>query len=215
MARRKPEPESPHLSPRERAYVNQVMNPRLNDGEAAERIGLDRAAVNRLKTRPRVAVAIRERQEEARERSDIRQDEVVGELMTVAFGSARELVEWADGRRHVDSLSDTSMALVKDVTVQRKPDGSVTRRVALHPKVDALDKLARHLSLYGPDGEERRRKDMRITILAGLPEEVLNKLLNVATQIVDQPRQDFVDTTAYLQGPDLMSGPETQPEENE
>lgn len=208
MVKRK-EAARPAFTVRQNAFIDEVMSGKGGGyEEVAERVGYHRGSARHLKATPKVAAEIRRRQEEARERSDIRQDEVIGELMTIAFGDAGELVEWVEGRRHVMSLSSASLALISDISMQRRPDGSVARRVRLHPKIDALDKLARHLSLYGPDGGERQRAlDARMVVLMGLPEEMLNKMMAVVNQIAEAPRPEVVETTAYLQGPDLLSAP--------
>ena len=200
------------LNERQVAFIDEVM-PEVelsgNLQDAAERVGYARNSARRLKVKPKVAAEIRRRQEEARVRSDVRQDEVIGELMTIGFGNARELAEWVEGRRHVDSSTVASLSLIQVISVQRRPDGGVSRRVRLHPKIDALDKLARHLSLYGPDGGERVREfDARLAVLQGLPEAVLSKLLEVVGQIVEAPRPEIVEGAYYLQGPDLARAEE-------
>lgn len=102
--------------------------------------------VSGSKVKPHVFAAVCAAQKKRSERTEVTQDAVVRELARIAFGSARQVLEWGpDGvtLKSSDELDDASAAMVAEVSESRN-----SRRVKLHSKVHALELLGRHLGMW-------------------------------------------------------------------
>jgi len=115
--------------------------------------------------RPRVAARIAQLQAEAAERNGVNLDRVIEDLAAVAFSDITRVVSYSDGEFRVKSfemLSNADQRAIKKVRVRCAVEGhgKQTRHIEyieidLHDKLAALDKLARHLGLYGRDNTQK------------------------------------------------------------
>lgn len=91
---------------------------------------------------------------ERSKRTGITQDRVLNEIAKIALSNMNSFVEWSEsGLRYKDSseLSDEDTACIAEISeteTQTKVGVERTKKIKLHSKMDALDKLARHLNLY-------------------------------------------------------------------
>jgi phage terminase small subunit len=112
------------------------------------------ATINRRATELLANSTIRARvqalQEGHQKRHELTVDRVIGELTSIAFASAGDFFDWGPGGVRVkdkSQLTPEQLAVVSEVS-QTITEAGGTIRVKLHSKLDALDKLARHLGLY-------------------------------------------------------------------
>jgi phage terminase small subunit len=147
------------LSDKQRAFVAEYLVD-LNAAAAYQRAGYKatggaaRANASRLLTNANVAQAISEAFKARIERTEITADRVLLEYARIAFSEMRQFAEWGpDGVTWKDSeeLSEAAAACVAEVS-ETVSEGGRTRRFKLHSKTSALQDLAKHLGLFGKDG---------------------------------------------------------------
>jgi phage terminase small subunit len=126
----------------------------LNATQAAIRAGYSKKTAysqgQRLLKDVEVAAKIEELQEARSERTQITADQVVRELAKVGFSNMANYADWGpDGVELVAAgdLTPDQSAVVSEVseTVSEK---SRSLRFKLHNKVDALEKIGRHLGMF-------------------------------------------------------------------
>lgn len=125
-----------------------------NASQAAIRAGFyPRTAGRRgyeLMQRPEMQAAIAEKMQAKAEQCDLTAERVLKELMALAFGTMRDVAEWDDtgvNLRVSAELSPEAAAMVSEIS-QTASESGVNVRVKLHPKVQALEMLGRHLTLF-------------------------------------------------------------------
>lgn len=133
-----------------------------NAKDAAKKAGYKNTqSANNLLNMPKIADAIREARRDRAERLEITADKVLQEIASVAFANIVDVVEWKNGgiiikdSRELSRLVTAAVAEVSE-TVTGK---STTTRVKMHDKMNALEKLMKHLGLYVRDTEENRGVD--------------------------------------------------------
>lgn len=131
---------------------------------------------SRLLKNTKVLTLIEQARQKMRERTEISIEKLVTELARIGFANMEDFIRIdGEGQPHID-LSDVStddMAAIQEITTETFMEGpeemqrEVRRtKIKLHPKLDALEKIAKHLGLYGrkgqgvedPDGEPARQQ---------------------------------------------------------
>lgn len=118
-----------------------------------------RSLGQRMLTNVDIKKAIAAAQKKTAERHEGLRDQVINELKLIAFSKISDFVEWKTGNvKLVDSskLTETQRACVSEVS-QTVTESGGSIRFKLHSKIDALDKLCRHLGLYAPQKIETKR----------------------------------------------------------
>lgn len=86
-------------------------------------------------------------------KNEITTERVLREIARLAFADLREVMDWGPGGvslRPSDKLSADAAAAIAEISETTNQTGG-TLKVKLHSKVEALEKLAKHLSLYAPE----------------------------------------------------------------
>lgn len=133
----------------------------LNAAAAARRAGYthkrSEAVGYDLLTKTDIQAAIEAAQKERSARTGITADRVIAEIAKIAFADPRKVMAWGPGGIElVDSaaLSDADAAIVSEVSESISQSGSSVK-IKLHSKLDALEKLAKHVGVYGDDRGEK------------------------------------------------------------
>ena len=131
---------------------------------------------SRLLTNANVAAYLAERQKELRKRTEVTQERVIGELAAIAFADVADYVQIInDGGLPMVQLTPTKeIPTNKRAAIAGIKQGNNGIEVKLYNKLDALDKLGRHLGLfkeYDSDAEEIA-DDGFLEALSGKLEEV-------------------------------------------
>ncbi len=141
------------FTPKQAEFVRQYLVD-LNATAAAIRAGYsERTAKSqgqRLLTNVDVSAAIAAAQAEREQRTEITQDRVVSELAKIAFGSARDVMEWGPNGvifKKSDDLTDDQAAGIAEVSESTTKDGG-SLKLKRHDKVKALELLGRHLGMF-------------------------------------------------------------------
>jgi phage terminase small subunit len=83
-------------------------------------------------------------------KNEVTVERVVREIARLAFSDLRDVMEWGPGGVRLleaETLDDDAAAAIAEVSEQAT--GGL--RIKLHNKVEALEKLAKHLDLYAPN----------------------------------------------------------------
>lgn len=149
----------------------------LNATQAAIRAGYSAKTSEqmgyKLVQKSSVSEYIQERQKQLQKKTNITQERVLAELAKVGFASMTDylkyktmqrIVEYKDGEPVIDwavtvdavDSSEIDGAAISEVSVSK--DG--TFKLKLHSKLDALDKLGRHLGLFDKGGDKNDTEDL-------------------------------------------------------
>ncbi len=141
------------LTPKQAEFVRQYLVD-LNATQAAIRAGYSEKTANeqgaRLLVNVSVSQAIAAAQAKREQRTEITADRVVSELAQIAFGSARDVMEWGpNGVVLKDSaeLTDEQAAAIAEVSENITQNGR-SLKLKRHDKVKALELLGRHLGMF-------------------------------------------------------------------
>lgn len=132
----------------------------LNAAAAARRAGYSVKMADRigfqLLEKTRIQAAIQAAQLARSARTGITADRVIAEIAKVAFADPRNVMTWGPGGvRLIDSatLSEIDVAMIAEVSETRSESGG-SLKVKLHSKLDALEKLAKHVGIYDRQVEQ-------------------------------------------------------------
>lgn len=141
------------MTPKQQRFVDEYLID-LNATQAAIRAGYSKHTAKSIGqenlTKPDIAHAIAEAQQERSERTQITQDSVLRELALIGFANAGDYFDWGpDGIRvrDKDGLTREQQAVVAEVSETKTEHGG-TVRVKLHDKRGALVDCGRHLGMF-------------------------------------------------------------------
>jgi phage terminase small subunit len=150
-----------------RIFVNQLVNhDGMNATSAYMNCGLFKpksrasaaTAASKMMANPFVKQYIQEAVEEKKDRLEIEDDDVLREQYRLATSDMRDLVSWGPNGiswKASDELSADAARAIEQIEIWQDivegDEGSRTKfrmKVKLHPKIPALEQLAKHLGLY-------------------------------------------------------------------
>lgn len=142
------------LTPKQARFVEEYLVD-LNGAAAVRRAGYkhkrpDALAYDLLR-KQEICDALNAAQRERSARTGITADRVLKEIARVAFADPRAVMAWGPGGvtlRESSELSADEAAAVAEVSETWTDSGGGSRKVKLHDKVAALEKLAKHVGLY-------------------------------------------------------------------
>lgn len=108
---------------------------------------------SRLLTNANVAAYLAQRQRDLQRRTEVTQDKVVQELAAIAFADIADYVQV----KEYNNLSIVEITPTKDIPTNKRAaiasikQGNNGIELKLHNKLDALDKLGRHLGMFKGD----------------------------------------------------------------
>lgn len=118
-----------------------------------------RASWELLHKNPKTAAAIKEALEAQQVRTGITADRVLLEIANIAFAKPTDVMAWGpDGviLRDSKSLTPEAAALVQEVSETKGTDkGGGSVKIKVYSKLDALDKLCRHLGIFNDQTTSR------------------------------------------------------------
>lgn len=144
----------------------------LNATQAATRAGYSEKTAGKqgtqLLAKTGIAAAIAKAQARRSKRTDITQDRVLRELARIGFADIRKAVAWTSTGvvlNPSDEVDDETAAAIVEVSEGR--DGL---KLKLADKLGALEKIGRHLGMFGADkGEEGDAPGLNINITSNAP----------------------------------------------
>jgi phage terminase small subunit len=205
-----PKPDRAGLTPRQARFVQEYLLD-LNATQAAIRAGYSAKTAEQQGSRLLSFVGVRGAVDEAlaarAQRVEVKQDDVLRELLRIARADARTIFDENGQLKPPREWSDDAAAFLSSVEVEELFDGrgaerrsvGFVRKVKLWPKVQALELLGKHLRLWveraeltGKDGgplavqstESAGDDKLKAAILAGLDAdgELAGKLLAVIAE---------------------------------
>jgi hypothetical protein len=157
----------------------------MNATRAALRAGYSAGtALNgALMRMPKIKLYLEQHIAQAAKRTQITQDMVLKELAKVAFGNMGNYFD-ADGKlKPMDMLTDDEKAALWSVSIDK--DGAVS--IKMNNKMQALDKIAKHLSFYNPEPKQPEK------VYVYLDEEDMTEDDYFEEEEVRIRNQDFVE----------------------
>lgn len=162
------------LSPKQARFVQEYLVD-LNATQAAIRAGYSERTAKQIAgenlTKPDVMAALALRQKVLQAKVEVTQERVLRELIRIGFSDLRKVATWgADGMTLIESDAldnDTAMAIQEVACIKRTRrydnddddpiiQEEVQTKAKLYNKLDALEKLGKHLGLFR---EERGQLD--------------------------------------------------------
>jgi phage terminase small subunit len=124
-------------------------------------------------------------------RMELKQDDVVRELMAVAFADIGTFVTWDDSGltlKPSSSLDKGDTAVISEVIHTVSEKGGTTR-VKLHSKMEALNMLSRHLGMFVERVEHTGRIDISADIYQSMSVEEAQGMLKElrSRKVLDVP----------------------------
>lgn len=107
---------------------------------------------------PIVQERLHELTAEIRERHKIEVDDVIAELKKIAFSDMADYYEDDNSIKKVKQMEKNARHALAEYTVIETPTKKgpkITRRIKLHSKMDALDRLMRYLGGYEKDNNQK------------------------------------------------------------
>lgn len=140
----------------------------LNATQAAIRAGYSEKTAGQqgfeLLKKPEIQTAISEAQKARSERTEITQDMVLRELAKVGFSDLRNVFTAAGAIIDVQDWDDSTAGAISSLEVVRRNDGSkdedgnhnveYVHKIKVWDKVSALEKMGKHLGMFGNEGEK-------------------------------------------------------------
>ncbi|TAN17223.1 MAG: terminase small subunit [Chitinophagaceae bacterium] len=119
--------------------------------------GAAQTAHNTLQV-PDVAAYITKELGERKKRAELTKDKVIEEIKKIAFSNIKDFVNGGNTILELKCLDAEKTAAVQGVktqTVTVKDQTFINQEIKLYNKLDALEKLAKHLGLYEEDNRQR------------------------------------------------------------
>ncbi len=124
---------------------------------------------SRMIRKPQVKAVIDREMARCREKVKLSAERVLTELARVGFSDLGDVAEWDDAGVKLTpskTLSVDARAALQEVS-QHTTEHGTQIKVKLHGKIEALDKLAKHLNLYQDPDTLRQTRSVTINIIEG------------------------------------------------
>ncbi|MGW8285766.1 MAG: terminase small subunit [Candidatus Deferrimicrobiaceae bacterium] len=142
------------LTGKQAAFVREFIKD-FNGTQAAIRAGYAKRGAhteaNRLLRKAEVQAELEKAQQRAAKRADITVDRIIEEYARVAFALMSDVASWGpDGVTFKDSsdLDPEVVAAIAEVSEDADKLGNRLLKVKLHSKLQALEKLGKHLGMF-------------------------------------------------------------------
>lgn len=149
------------LTEKQKKFADEYMIS-LNAAQAAIKAGYSKK--NACKTgsenltKPDIQLYMRERQKELQKQTQITQQDVIRELAKIGFSNITDFVEIKGGCVTVKDTSQIPQDKVGAIASIEK--GSFGIKLKLYSKLDALEKIGRHLGMFGKTRESKGVEDL-------------------------------------------------------
>lgn len=142
------------LTPKQARFVEEYIID-LNGAAAARRAGYKHKNADviafQLLGKTSVQEALNAAQRERSARTGVTADRVIREIARIAFSDPRSVMSWGPSGvllKESSELTEEQAAAISEVSENWTDSGGGSRKVKMHDKVAALEKLARHVGLY-------------------------------------------------------------------
>ena len=154
------------LTPKQLKFCNEYLID-LNATQAAIRAGYSEKTANRIGTEnlSKLVISnyISELQQKQQKRTEITADMVIKELAKIAFHNTQDFVNGGNSILEIKHIDRSKVAAVSKVKTTIKDDGSVISEIAFYDKVEALEKLGRHLGVFEKDNKQKSALTVEMT----------------------------------------------------
>lgn len=136
----------------------------LNAGRAAERAGYSKKTADqtasRLLRNVKISDFIKKLQNKLSEKTEITAEKVIQELAKVGFSNIQDFINEGNSIQDISKVDEPKAAAVSAIETSESTskDGTVTvnTKFKLYNKVDALEKIGRHLGIFEKDNQQQK-----------------------------------------------------------
>jgi phage terminase small subunit len=153
------------LTPRQAAFVAEYLVD-LNATKAAIRSGYSEKTAHSIGhenlSKPEIQQALTAAMQDRAERTQVTQDMVIAELAKIGFSDLRKVMTDAGALIPVQEWEDDMAGAISSVEIVRRPNGERDEndrpiiedvvKLRVWDKLNALEKLGKHLGMFGGDG---------------------------------------------------------------
>lgn len=206
----------PLMNPKRELYAQEIVRGSTQQ-DAYEIAGFSRHQGNAsiMGNRPDVKARVKELEAQkanieeravaiAAKKLSISKERVLKEFARVAFSDISDVIEFSGNEimlKDMGRMSKRTLAAISEVAVNAS--GSI--KVKMHPKLDALDKLARYLGLYKPEGTGNNTVinniDVDINDVGNAREIFLGRIAGIAARLNAGRSADVHDGSASRAAP--------------
>lgn len=158
------------LNPKQRRFCEEYLID-LNGSAAAIRAGYStktaRQIASEYLTKPNILKYIQELKDKRSERTEITADMVIKELAKVGFSNIQDYIEDGNSIQDISKVEQPKAAAVAAIETSESTskDGTVTvnTKFKLYNKVDALEKIGKHLGIFEADNRQKTPEVIHVT----------------------------------------------------
>lgn len=167
------------MTPKQKRFCDEYMVD-FNGTQAAIRAGYSTNTANmqasRLLSKDNIKKYVNVRQKALAEKTGITAERVINEIAKIAFANMRLYVDKGNVPKDIGDLPDDIAAAVQEVTREEKEFKgvkTVTKKIKLNPKLDALRDLGKHLGLF----TDKIEIDGKILSMEHVSVDILQKII--------------------------------------
>lgn len=144
--------KKPKLTEKQEAFIRAYLETGGNGTEAARRAGFSSRSASSIAheylRKPEISARIKAHREKRKEEFEITEKRILSELAAVAFGNINRILEWDYQTGHLrpkSLLTDAEAAYIESLSFD---DGAFQLKTLGGKKVEALEKLGKHLGMW-------------------------------------------------------------------
>ena len=151
------------LSPKQKRFCQEYMKD-LNGTQAAIRAGYSKKTAKEIAaqnlSKLNIQEFIQKLQDKIKERNNITVDKLISELVNIYDINPADIYDKKGNLKPIQDLPENITRAIREIEVVERYSGKSiqiqTRKIKFHNKLEAIEKLARHIGFYEKDNEQKK-----------------------------------------------------------